>query len=448
MPNKHKVKQTAILTIDKLVFGGEAIGRLDGKVCFVWNALPGEEVEVELTSKKKTHNNGIATKIIKPSPDRIPACEDHYLSCSPWSIMTSAAEQKWKKKIALEAYIGIGKLPPETDLDIVDASDCNGNNAYGYRNKIEYSFWHHDADNRISLAFFQRGKHFRAPIETCLLAEPCINQTAELIIQWLNNHAINRGALKSLIIRSNGQGDTIAALFMREEIPFASYPKLGALPLTGTQSPSQFCGFQVYFSNPLSPAALPTKLLYSAGDDYLITKLNDVSLKFGSLSFFQINVPVFQQALALIKEYLDPSKEIVDFYSGVGAISLPLHSNFKHAVLVDNNEEAIEYAKQNITANQITNCKAVLSESEKIVDLIKHDKIIIFDPPRAGLHADVVAKVLQELPERIIYLSCNISTQARDIQLLSDAYKVSHLKLYNFFPRTPHIESLGVLERK
>ncbi|MFZ2189463.1 MAG: methyltransferase, partial [Candidatus Magasanikiibacteriota bacterium] len=149
-----------------------------------------------------------------------------------------------------------------------------------------------------------------------------------------------------------------------------------------------------------------------------------------------------------IGKFLDKAKSVVDFYSGVGAIALPLHDKYKSAVLVESNEEAVEYAKENIILNKINNCEAQLSPAEKIVDLITKDKIIIFDPPRAGLHEDVVKQVLATLPERIIYLSCNLSTQARDIKLLSEKYQVKFLKLYNFFPRTPHVEGLCVLELK
>ncbi len=109
----------------------------------------------------------------------------------------------------------------------------------------------------------------------------------------------------------------------------------------------------------------------------------------------------------------------------------------------------MDYAKENIENNNLgQKCSAELCPAEKITDLIAKNKIIIFDPPRAGLHEDMVKKVLREKPEKIIYLSCNISTHARDIKLLSDAYEIKHLKLYNFFPRTPHVESLCVMIRK
>jgi 23S rRNA (uracil1939-C5)-methyltransferase len=428
-----KKPKTAQLKIDKLVFGGEAIGRADGKVTFVWNALPGEDVEIEITKKKKTINHGVATHILTPSPDRIEPVEGHYLSCSPWSIMTPEAENRWKVDISKEAYIGIGKLPESIELGIVSLPQTNG-----YRNKMEFSFWHYDETNEVSLAFFARGKRYKTPIPSCVLAEPIINQTAEKLVAWLNTQNIKRHQLKAVILRSNGQGQAIAALFVIDDDPLANHPPLD----------ENFKGLQIYYSHKQSPASVPTKLIYSEGDDHLIAELREIKLKYGLLSFFQINIPVFEKALETIAQYLNPAKEIVDFYSGVGAISLPLHKSFLKATLVDNNAEAIAYAKENIQLNNITNCEAILSETEKITDLIKSDKIIVFDPPRAGLHPDVIQKVLEELPERIIYLSCNISTHARDIELLRSKYEITYLKLFNFFPRTPHVESLCVLDKK
>lgn len=418
--------------MEKLVFGGQCLGRSGDKVVFAWNALPGEEVEILLSKSKKNFAEGTAINIKNPSPYRILPKEDHFQICSPWQILTREEENKWKRAISLETYVKIGGLPPETDLQI----EAPAKEQYKYRNKMEYSFTLDSADN-ISFAFFERGQHRHVAIQGCELAEEGINSTANFILDWINQQKIPLRSLKSLIIRSNNENQTIAALFIKDELNFSDYPQLS----------KNFLGFQVYFSNHRCPASRPEKLLYSDGQDFLIADLRGVKLKFGLLSFFQINISIFSLALNDIANFLDSSKSVVDFYSGVGAIGLSLLKYCKDMVLVDNNEEAIEYAKQNIDLNKLSNVSAELQPAEKITELIKNDKIIIFDPPRSGLHENVVNTVLSKLPEKIIYLSCNISTHARDIRLLSSKYKISYLKLYNFFPRTPHVESLCVLER-
>jgi 23S rRNA (uracil1939-C5)-methyltransferase len=232
-------------------------------------------------------------------------------------------------------------------------------------------------------------------------------------------------SLRSLIIRSNGQGKAIAALFIKDELPFPDFPELTA----------ELIGFQLYYSYYKTPAAVPTKLLFSAGEQTLRTILNGVSLKFGLLSFFQIHIPVFEEALRDIQQFLDPARAIVDFYGGVGSIGLPLHKFTSGGTIVDNNAEAIAYAKENIAANHIANFTAECVPAEKITDLITPEKTIILDPPRAGLHEDVTKKLLQELPLTIIYLSCNLSTQARDVAALLPQYQIAFSRLYNFFPR-------------
>lgn len=427
-----KTRMTLKAKMEKMVFGGQCLGRSDEKVVFAWNALPGEEAEILLSRNKKNFAEGTAINISNPSPYRIQPKEEHFEICSPWQIMTWAEENRWKKEISLETYVKIGGLPADTNLEIEAPAD----EQYHYRNKIEYSFAL-GKDNNISLAFFERGQHRHLALPGCDLAENGINETANIVLEWINQQKIPLRTLKSLVIRSNNQKQTIAALFIKDEIPLSDYPNLTA----------DFLGFHVYFSSHKCPASKPEKLLYSSGQDYLIADLNGTKLKYGLLSFFQINIPVFKVALDQIASFLDPQKNVVDYYSGVGAIGLPLIKNCKKVELVDNNSEAIEYAKDNILLNNLSNAVAELCPAEKITDLIKSDKIIIFDPPRTGLHEDVIKKVLKEKPERVVYLSCNISTHARDIKMLCEGYKVVFLKLYNFFPRTPHVESLCVLER-
>ncbi len=424
-------KELLTLTMEKLVFGGQALARIpDGPVVFVWNALPGETVEVEITKRQKTHWEGIAKNIISPSPERIAPQEEHYLICSPWQIMSPATEHAWKIEMARETYAKIGNFERTPEL-VADDHES------GYRNKMEYSFTL-DASGKISFAFFERGEHRYHAIPNCTLADPIINRVAEPILAWINRHTIPMRSLRSLIVRSNGQGKAIAALFIKDELPFPDFPELS----------DELVGFQLYYSYYKTPAAVPTKLLYTTGENALYTTLNGVALKFGLLSFFQIHIPVFEKALQDMEKYLDPKYEIVDFYGGVGSIGLALHRSTKGGVIVDNNAEAIAYATQNITANGIQNFTAACIPAEKITELITPEKIIILDPPRAGLHNDVVERLLSALPPRIMYLSCNLSTQARDVALLLKNYTIVDAKLYNFFPRTPHVEGLIVLERR
>ncbi|MDD5043802.1 MAG: TRAM domain-containing protein [Patescibacteria group bacterium] len=422
---------TIRVKIEKLVFGGQGLGHFDGRVVLAWNALPGEEVEVEIIRKKKNYLEGVARNIISPSPDRVLTQESHFISCSPWQILSFNKENFWKKAIAKETYKKIGKFSWEGELEIVSDERAQ----YGYRNKMEYSFCADD-NKEISLAFFERATNKLRPIEGCVLADKTLARAAEETTAWLKENSFLSGGLKTLILRSNLQGERLGALFVKDD--------LARLP---ESAPQGLRGFQIYFSRGNNPSSLPEKLLYESGEKFLEEQLLVSKLRYGALSFFQINIPLFEKALGDISLFLDSKNSVVDYYSGVGSISLPLADKFFEAVLVDNNEEAIGYAEENIKLNGRGHCRAVLSPAEKMAGFITPEKVIIFDPPRAGLHPKIAKKVLEEKPRRIIYLSCNLATQARDVgEFLRGGYELKFLRLYNFFPRTPHIEGLCVLE--
>src|SRR3989338_8749814 len=193
-----------LISIEKLVFGGQGLGRVNNQVVFAWNALPGEDVSIQVTKKKKNYLEGTAEIIHTASPDRQTPLEEHWLSCSPWQILSPQAEAAWKVKLAGESYFRL-QIQPE----LIDAAL-----ATGCRNKMEYSFTHTDT-GEVCLALFKRGSHWRQPITPCVLASAAINQTAERVLAWLHTLPVTDHHLKSLIILSNERGETIAGLFVR-----------------------------------------------------------------------------------------------------------------------------------------------------------------------------------------------------------------------------------------
>lgn len=416
--------------IEKLVFGGQALARLDDQVVFLWGGLPGEVVEFEIIKKKANFIEGVVTNVITASPHRIAPSDDHYLSCSPWQTMEYAFENDWKRNIALETYERIAKIKLET-IEIVAPE-----NAYHYRNKMEYNFFA-DENNIIHPAFHHRGTHNLYPVGDCALADEVIQHITHQVTAWINQAKIPRRSLKSMIIRSNGQGRGIVAVFIKDKLELKSRLELDEI----------ITGVQVYLSDYRSPASVPTELLLSYGNNYLGTNINSVNLKFGLLSFFQINPPIFEKVLEDIKPFVR-GEVVVDYYAGVGAIGLPLHNDVKQLELVEENKEAVMFAEANIVKNNIKNAVAILARSEAATEYITNDKVVIVDPPRTGLHKDVIESLLENEPKRIIYLSCGLDTQARDVELLTAKYAPVHWKLFNFFPRTPHIEALYVLEKK
>lgn len=419
------------ITIEKLIFGGQGFARVDGVVYFVWNALPGETVEIEILKKKKEYVEAVATKVINPSPFRVEPKDEHFLSTSPWQIMSYEKENEWKKEIAIEVYKRIGK---DAFVNIAPELVFDPEKYYSYRNKMEFSFAV-DKTGRTCLGFFERGKRNKFAVEKSELADNAINETSAIILAWVRKHQIPMRSLKSLMVRSDGNGKTIAALFIKDRLEFSDYPELT----------EQMIGFQLYYSTHKSPASVPTEMLYTKGQDYIIVTLRNIKFKVGLLSFFQVHLPVFEHALDDIYQHIPKKSNLLDLYSGVGSIGLPVAQQAQTLTLVDNNTEAIEYATENIELNKIKNAEAICKPTENILELITSDSVVILDPPRIGLHHRVVERILETKPKMIIYLSCDLSTQARDISLLHPAYTISFSRLYNFFPRTPHIEGLCVL---
>lgn len=418
--------------VEKLVFGGQGLAHEGDAPVFLWNVLPGELVEYEVTKKRRGVVEGIATNVINASPDRIEPSEPWYLSTSPWSMMTFEAEQNLKLALASEAYDRTGGI--KTTLTSCVANDQQ----HGYRNKMEFSFFTEIPESDIELAFYQRGKRWKIPVTGSALAEPVINDVARTIRDWLRAEGVDRRKLKTVIVRSDGAGKAIAALFVKEPIQFSTYPACE----------DSLVGLQIYFSEPRSPASVPTELLYASGASQLTTKVGGLELTFGALSFFQVNVPVFEQALGDIRAHIGENETVIDYYSGVGSIGLSLARTAKTVTLIESNEEATMFAKENVENNKIANASVVHAEVEKTTEFLRGDATVIVDPPRAGLHKKV-AKALTEIrPKKLVYLSCNLSTQARDLAELKEAYRIIDTKIYNFFPRTPHIEGLVVLERK
>jgi 23S rRNA (uracil1939-C5)-methyltransferase len=423
------------LTLEKIVGGGQALGQFDdGKKAFVWGGLPGENVTIQVTKNKSSFSEGIVTEVHAPSSDRIaPADPDSYLSTSPWQIMDFEAEQHYKAALIEEAFELHDIVVPEP-IDVYTDGE-----QFHYRNKIEFSWWWDNDSEQLDLAFFRRGTHGKIPVEQTSLAQPAITKAAHNLRDVLRARGANAYDLKTVIIRCDQKGTTAAQLYVKEE-NFDAFTEAELSQL-------DLAGFELIFSNPKSPASVITKRLQAWGETSLTDTILDIPFTYAVEGFFQINLPVYEQALLDMKQWVEADKPVVDLYSGVGTIGLTIGGD--NVTMVEINEHAVREMQRNITALQREKAaKAILAPSEQVLENITAEACVIVDPPRAGLHEDVVNKLLEAAPERIIYLSCNPVTQARDVALLAEKYGIRAHRGYNFFPRTPHIEHLVVLDLK
>ena len=248
--------------------------------------------------------------------------------------------------------------------------------------------------------------------------------------------------LKTVLVRCDAKGNVALQLYVKDQ----AFVQLTGSELELLKENGNIVGFELIFSNPNSPASVITERLQSWGTTNLTDTILTVPFTYAVEGFFQINIPVYEQALRDMKEWVSADKPAVDLYSGVGTIGLTIGG--QSVTMVEINEHAVREMKRNITAlDREKAVKAILAPSESALEYIISDATIIVDPPRAGLHEDVVKKLLETKPDRIIYLSCNPVTQARDVARLAEVYGVKYHRGYNFFPRTPHIEHLVVLDR-
>jgi len=436
------MKETFVkLTLDKIVGGGQALGtEAEGRKVFAWNGLPGEQVTVQVTKKKSKLLEGIVTEVHSPSTERaMPRDPDSYLSTSPWQMMSFEAEQHYKASLIEEAFeLHNIVLPQPIDVYTDDVQ-------YEYRNKVEFS-WYGDATDGVEtldLAFFRRASQGKVLVEGTSLAKPAINEVARKVRDILRAKKVEARTLKTLLIRADQSGNCVFQLYVKD--PPAKQDGQAKTHLTEEDfETTGAMGGEVIYSDHKSPASVITKRLAAFGEVRLTDTVLDTPFTYVSEGFFQGNIPVYEQTLRDMKEWVQ-DKPVVDMYSGVGSIGLTIGG--QHLTLVELNKNAVDEMKRNRFE---LGKKATIIEAsaESSLDYIDGESTIILDPPRAGLHQAVVDRLLAVKPGRIIYLSCNPVTQARDVKYLAEAYGVRHHRGYNYFPRTPHIEHLVILDLK
>jgi 23S rRNA (uracil1939-C5)-methyltransferase len=377
------------IKIERIAPTGQGVATLEsGKKIFLWNTLPEEEVKVyKLSKKKNSFDEGIALEFTKTSDSRIEPKDKHFLSTSPWQIMSDKTELNLKHNIIKELYRNLW----QNNITAHESPDT-----WFYRNKMEYSLYYNFESEKIELAIHERGSHKKLPIETSSIERPEIFEKAKSIIKELNETGKEAKNYQSILLRANQEGKVEGGLFEKGK-PHPVFDNL---------------------------------------EDKIIDKIYSYSPN----GFFQINLPMYEVALKRIKELVGETDKVLDLYSGVGTIGLTVASD-KDLTLVEIDKSAYKELEEN--CKNIENAKPVLAKSEEALEYIAPDSVVILDPPRAGCDKKLIEKLIEVKPKKIVYLSCNPITQVRDVELLIDAgATLNSLEFFNFFPHTPHIESL------
>lgn len=456
------------LLIHDVAAEGIAIGRHENFVVFVAGAVPGDVVDVLVTTKKKNYAEAVILNLVKPSPDRVePFCK-HFGICGgcKWQNLPYAKQLFYKEKQVKDQLARIGKIQGFKTNPILASEDEKF-----YRNKLEFTFssrrWlldtepkYESSDTQLKgLGFHVKGMFDKVvDIEECYLQKEPSNQIRNAIKKFavdnsydFYNVRTHEGFLRNLIIRNTNTGEWMIILVFSYE----DKDKIEKL-LNFVDDRFPEINSVIYFINAkFNDSLYDLNYVVYKGNDFIVEELKGIKYRINPKSFFQTNTKQTINLYDTVLKYVSPKSDevIYDLYTGAGTIALYLARYCKKVVGVDSVAEAIEDAVRNSELNGINNASFYSGDmkeifTEEFISSNGSPDVIVLDPPRAGVHENVLKQIKNTNPDRIVYVSCNPATQARDIEILSDLYQVIEIQPVDMFPQTHHIENVVLLNRK
>jgi 23S rRNA (uracil1939-C5)-methyltransferase len=453
--NKIELNQTFPLTIKRLGINGEGVGYFKRQVVFVPGALPGEEVVVEVTNVSPKFAEAKIKKIRKKSPHRVQAPCPVYEQCGGCQLQ----HLKYEQQLVEKRDIVIQSLERHTKLavDRLDIRETIGmEDPWGYRNKS--SFQLAGKDGKVLAGLYGLNSHELIDIEHCAVQHSQTNEavnTVKKILEELKitiyNEKSRKGIVRTIVTRVGVQTGELQVVLITNQ---AELPKKDLIIKEIQRRLPNVTSIVQNINEQKTSLIFGEETLSLAGEDFIQETLGDLQFELSARTFFQLN-PV--QTIKLYNEVktaaaLTGKEKIVDAYCGVGTIGLWLADQAGEVRGMDVIPEAIEDAKKNAKRHGITNTKYVPGKAEEVLPKwVKKGwkpDVIIVDPPRTGLDNQLIQTILQAAPEKLLYVSCNPSTLAKDIQMLSAKYEVNYIQPLDMFPQTAHVEAVTLLEKK
>ena len=447
---------------------GKAIARMDGKVIFISGAVPGDTADILLTKNKKDWAEARALKITIPASDRvIPFCQ-HFGICGgcKWQMLPYEKQLQYKQQEAEQNLKRIGKVELPAIMPIIGSDDTTH-----YRNKLEFTFSNKrfltsDEINSPDTVVQQNALGFHVPrifdkvidIFECYLMDDVNNRIRNTIRDFAKQHEFafydikeHTGWLRNIIVRYCNTGELMVNICINHEDESNRILLLDHL-LKEVSSITTL----LYTINPKwndSIYDLTPQVYFGKG--YVTEKLDDFEFIISPKSFFQTNTKQAEKLYSVARDFagLSGTETVYDLYCGTGSIGIFVSKHAKKIIGVEVIEDAIEDAKKNAALNNINHAHFFAGDVIKICDdafFATHGRpdVIITDPPRVGMHEKLVHKLLDIAAPKIVYVSCNTATQARDINLLSEKYSVEKVQPVDMFPHTHHIECVVLLKLK
>ncbi len=426
--------ETCDVRIEKLVYGGEGLGRLaSGQAVFISGALPGELVRAGIVRKRKGVFHAVAEEIIEPSPDRVaPPCGgEKQCTGATWPFIAYPAQLRLKQEILLDALQRTGGMKPKRFLPIIPSPKTEH-----YRLRTQFNVRTEKGAQRIG--FFRQGSYSLVEVEDAFLIHPLINRTLaairdliDLVPPLLEIH-INASPAGEVHLLVFGAEETLKPL----DVFLTKLQKVvpDVIGLTGFARKSKVCAL---------------------GRNILTLDVEGLTMHATEGNFFQVNWEQNRNMVRTVLDLAGPTgyETVLDLYCGIGNFSVPLAKQAKHVVGIESGYSAIEDAKKNAQLNNITNAEFIADDLQKGLKPLLERKlkaeVVVLDPPRAGATLKTLERILAFVPRKIVYVSCNPSTLARDLKFFHlFGFRLDRLQPVDMFPWTYHIECVAEMVRE
>ena len=409
------------IKIDKLSYGGAGVGRLDGKVVFVEGGVPGDTLRINVVEEKGSFSRAVIDKIVERSENRTePECE-FYANCGGccWQDINYKTQLSEKEQIVSDSLLRIGKIS-DFEMDSIQPSPAE----YFYRNRVLLSVF--KENDKYCIGYFEEGTNQNVPINRCVIASNEINTVISLLIKYLDNSGTIFLPFDKIYLFSSDKKVSIS--FLQTEKTHQSGSREVIQELVD------------YLDDNLGEISIDHKLEYEIMG-YRFTS--------GPHIFNQANFEINKEIIKTVQGWIGGEKcdTLLDLYCGIGNFSIPLSGCFKKITGVDSNSESIKLAKRNADINDLGNLDFIRENCRKYIERLNvAPDFLLADPPRSGMK-DILKHIKRIKPGNIIYISCNPTTLARDIRVLTESnYRIKRIKPFDMFPQTYHVETAVLME--
>ena len=468
--SKKKFTPQTFENIEIIDISSEGLGvaKINEWVVFVEKAVPGDICNFTVYKKKKSFGFAKITQLVTPSPHRVEAPCQHFGTCGgcKWQNFNYTAQLQFKQNQVINAFQRLAKVAVEQTFDIVGCKET-----YYYRNKLDFGFsnkkWltaeeiknEDTIGDRNGCGFHVSGAFDKVlDVEHCHLQASPSNEIRNEVKRFALEQGYNffnirdkAGLMRTLIIRTSSTGEVMCVFSFYDNDP----EKINTLLSHVKQNFPQITALLYVINQKGNDTIYDLPVHCFRGNDFIYEEMEGLKFKIGPKSFYQTNSAQAYQLYKITRDFanLQGNEVVYDLYTGTGTIALFIAKNAKQVIGVESVPEAIEDAKENARVNHLGNTSFYAGDMKDVLNddfIVANGRpnVIITDPPRVGMHPAVVAKILELAPPKIVYVSCNPASQARDIALLAEKYKVSKVQAVDMFPQTLHVESVALLELK